>query len=789
MANKKARQKNENIIPVQDLIFHCLSKWYWFIISTGMALLLAVLYILSTPPVYMRSTEILFKEEGQGSSGGRNSAFKEIGSAQVISKTENEIKVLTSTGIMREVVDSLSLDIEYQIDGTFFRGIIYSQRPFTVKTLDLRRSDAATFTTRIKNDSCILLSDFAKNGNRLSSATIEALSGDTVQTPLGRVYITATEHIRYYDTDKDIYIEKKIYEATVNEFCSKLSAGLVNEESSIVRISIKDVSVMRAADILNAITDIYNKKWIEESNIAAIGTAEFIQKRADELNRELREIDNRIAKFKSRNRITSNTVAGELPTADNEKLIVIGSQLELAKFIKSHLENNSRDVIPTNTGIEIAGFESLITNYNTTLANRNRLAANSSDTNPIVMGYDNKLMELHATISSAVESYIANKQRELGNIRREEANEIRKISASSDNLKDLEALTRQQKIKNTLYLFLLQKLEETRLGQEFVATNNRVLVPVSGSNTPIEPMQRQSITLALVIGLLAPVVFIFVREVTNRKIRGRKDIENLTVPFVGEIPLCNGGRKRYKKGPEKRSIVVKEGKRDVINEAFRVLRTNVEFMNDKEKRSQVIILTSFNPGSGKTFLTVNIAASFAIKNSKVLVIDGDMRHGSASEFAGSPSRGISDYLSGATNDIESIKVTDTGFPGLHIIPVGETPPNPTELLHSNKFRTLLEKMKDEYDYIFIDCPPIDIIADTQIIEENADRTLFVIRAGLLNRDMLYELEDIYDEKRLKNMAVILNGTYSNQGRYGYRYGYSYGYGYGYGYGYHYHQKK
>lgn len=789
MANKKARQKNENIIPVQDLIFHCLSKWYWFIISTGMALLLAVLYILSTPPVYVRSTEILFKEEGQSSSGGSNSAFKEIGSAQVISKTENEIKVLTSTGIMREVVDSLALDIEYQIDGTFFRGIIYSQRPFTVKTLDLKRSDAATFTTRIKNDSCILLSDFAKNGNRLSSATIEALSGDTVQTPLGRVCITATGHIRYYDTDKEIYIEKKIYEATVNEFCSKLSAGLVNEESSIVRISIKDVSVIRAADILNAITDIYNKKWIEESNIAAIGTAEFIQKRADELNRELREIDNRIAKFKSSNRITSNTVAGELPTADNEKLIAIGSQLELAKFIKSHLENNSRDVIPTNTGIEIAGFESLITNYNTTLANRNRLAANSSDTNPIVMGYDNKLMELHATISSAVESYIANIQRELGNIRREEANEIRKISASSDNLKDLEALTRQQKIKNTLYLFLLQKLEETRLGQEFVATNNRVLVPVSGSNTPIEPMQRQSIMLALVIGLLAPVVFIFVREVTNRKIRGRKDIENLTVPFVGEIPLYNGGRKRNKKGPEKRSIVVKEGKRDVINEAFRVLRTNVEFMNDKEKRSQVIILTSFNPGSGKTFLTVNIAASLAIKNSKVLVIDGDMRHGSASEFAGSPSRGISDYLSGATNDIENIKVTDTGFPGLHIIPVGETPPNPTELLHSNKFRTLLEKMKDEYDYIFIDCPPIDIVADTQIIEENADRTLFVIRAGLLNRDMLYELEDIYDEKRLKNMAVILNGTYSNQGRYGYRYGYSYGYGYGYGYGYHYHQKK
>jgi capsular exopolysaccharide synthesis family protein len=295
--------------------------------------------------------------------------------------------------------------------------------------------------------------------------------------------------------------------------------------------------------------------------------------------------------------------------------------------------------------------------------------------------------------------------------------------------------------------------------------------------------------LALTIGFLLPLMIIFIRVITNRKVRGRRDLEELNVPFIGEIPQYKGSRKRFAKKQEDKKFIVKGGSRNIINEAFRVMRTNFEFMNDKDKASSVILTTSFNPGSGKTFLTMNLGAALAIKGAKVLVIDGDLRRASASEYVRTYSSGISEYLSGGTTNIDEIITTDTGYENLHVITVGTPPPNPTELLNSKRFEQLMETMRERYDYILIDCPPIEIVADTQIIEKYCDRTLFVVRAGLLNLDMLDELQSIYDEKRFKGIAVVLNGTHSGQGKYSYKYGYSYSYGYGYGYGYHYHQKK
>ena len=221
--------------------------------------------------------------------------------------------------------------------------------------------------------------------------------------------------------------------------------------------------------------------------------------------------------------------------------------------------------------------------------------------------------------------------------------------------------------------------------------------------------------------------------------------------------------------------MVEEGNRNIINEAFRVLRSNVDFMKSKNTEQKVFIETSFNPGSGKSLLSMNIAMSFAIKGKKVLVIDGDLRHGTISAYVGSPKKGLSDYLGNKEVVWNELLVIDKKYPNLHIIPVGTIPPNPTELLEDGSLATLMQDLRDEYDYIFIDCPPIDIVADTQIIEQYADRTLFVVRAGLLDRSLLPELESIYQEKRFKNLSVILNGTESTGGRYGYRYGYHNGY--------------
>lgn len=789
MANKRTKRRNENAIPIQDLLFHCLAKWHWFAISLAIALGVAVLYILMTPPTYMRSTEILIKEDGKNSRGG-NEGLKNIGAGFIATNATNEIKALQSPGIMREAIKRLRLDIEQYGDGRFGKGIIYRERPLKIEFLDLRERDDATFIATIKPDSTIQLTNFTRNGKIMQGDCIATMNGDTIATPLGRLTMNRTSHIDLF-VGSQIYVNKKNLEASVNEFCSKLSAGLVNEETSIVRLSIKDISTVRATEILTAITEIYNEKWMDENNAAAVKTVEFIKGRADELKKELLALDKEIASYMSRNKLTgtsTKSIAQSAANAGNEEEIMrISNQLELARFLSNHLKGHRNEIIPSNTGVDVTGLEGLISDYNKKLLDRNRLAANSSDKHPVVVDYTKQLNEMYASISSAVDNHVAKLQKDASLASRQEMREKIRVSVSTVQVKDLQTLTRQQKVKNALYLFLLQKLEETQLTKEFTASNNRILMPPGGSNTPIAPMQKQSITLALIIGLLLPTSIIFIREITNRKVRGRKDLEGVNIPFIGEIPLYSTDQKKPKKGHEQRSIIVRHGKRDVINEAFRVLRTNLEFMNNKDKDSNVIIVTSFNPGSGKTFLTMNIAASLTLKGAKVLVIDGDMRHGSTSTYVGKPGTGLSDYLSGGIKEIDNILVESNECNGLYVVPVGSTPPNPTELLHGERFKELIGKMRKQFDYILIDCPPIDIVADTQIIEENADRTIFVIRAGLLDRDMLYELEDIYEEKRLKNISLILNGTYASQGRYGYRYGYSYSYGYGYGYGYGYHE--
>lgn len=786
MANKK---KNDNVIPIRDLIFYCLRKWYWFVISLTIAMCIAVYQIKSTPPQYLRYAEVLIKEGEQRGGAGTGSTFKELGSSRTTADAENEITALQSVEIMKEVIRRLALEIEFKGEGRFFNGIIYKDRPLKIKTLDLGESDRATFTAIITSDSTILLKDFTFNGDILDDgATVTAVIGKQTQTPIGEVAIESTGSLNLFK-NAELYIEKHNVDMLANHLCSKLSASITKEKTSVINISIKDVSSIRATDILTAILDIYNEKWVEESNYATIKTAEFIGRRAEDIKQELEAIEKEIAKFRGDKRLstagTNNLVQDAINSKEQELLMSLGNQLELANFIDSYMaQSGGKEIIPSNTGISNPSVEALINEYNTTLLERNRLAANSSENNPVVKDYDKNIAAMHAGIQTAIEGHIKELERQIADVNKQIESNISKIASTTHNTKDLQTLIRQQKVKNALYLFLLQKLEETELSKEFTASNNRILVHPTGIDIPVEPMKKPIIMLALTLGFLLPLIVIFILEISNKKVRGRRDLEDINIPFLGEIPQYKGSSKESAK---EKKIIVKGGSRNVINEAFRVMRTNFQFMNDKEKASSVVITTSFNPGSGKTFLTMNLGASLAIKGSKVLVIDGDLRRASASEYVQSTSGGLSEYLSGGTSNIDEIITTDTGYENLHVITVGTPPPNPTELVGSKKFETLIAEMRKHYDYILIDCPPVEIVADTQIIEKYCDRTLFVIRAGLLNREMLDELQDLYDNKRFKGLAMILNGTHSSGGRYGY--GYSYSYGYGYGYGYHYHQKK
>ena len=277
--------------------------------------------------------------------------------------------------------------------------------------------------------------------------------------------------------------------------------------------------------------------------------------------------------------------------------------------------------------------------------------------------------------------------------------------------------------------------------------------------------------------MLLPAAGIFLRETMNSRVRGRKDVEHLHLPFVGEIPQSGKKASRKKATDAPATLVVRSRSRNTINEAFRVVRTNLEFMMGAHTDSRVVMVTSINSGSGKTFISMNLAASFALKQQRVLVLDLDLRRASLSRYVQSPHTGISNYLNGQVSDWRSVLVPGTSEGTPDVIPVGTLPPNPSELLFSPRMEQLIATLRSHYDYIFIDCPPVEVVADASIIARWADLTLFIVRAGLLERDMLPVIDGYYDERKFQNMALLLNGTETaHGGRYGYRYGYHYGYG-------------
>ena len=508
---------------------------------------------------------------------------------------------------------------------------------------------------------------------------------------------------------------------------------------------------------------------------------------------ELGHVDENISTFKSENLLPDVQAASQLYMSESSQaksqILTLNTQLSMARYIRNYLTaaSSRNQLLPANSGLESANIESQIAEYNTLQLQRNNLVANSSEQNPLVVDMDESLRSMRGSIVRSVDNLITTLTTQIRSLEKSDQQATARIAANPSQAKYLLSVERQQKVKESLYLFLLQKREENELSQAFTAYNTRVITPPTGSMVPTAPVKKNILLVGFALGLLLPVVIVFLQETMNTRVRGRKDLENLSLPFVGEIPLYGKARRsglfRKKVAPlTETKVVVQEGRRDVVNEAFRVLRTNLEFVSAETGTGQVILLTSFNPGSGKTFLTVNIAATLALKGKRVLVIDGDLRRGSTSVYVGSPHHGLSNYLAGKVQRIDDVVVPASETVRFDVLPVGTIPPNPTELLSGERLQALFADLRTRYDYVLVDCPPIELVADTHILAKYADRTVFVVRAGLLERSMLGELQNIYAEQKFPNMAVILNGT---EGSGSYRYGYRYGYHYGYGSGYHY----
>lgn len=779
--NKKAQE--ESLIQLQDLWKMAVRKWRWFALSIFLSLSIAVLYIAKSTPIYMRSASLLIKEDSKNV-GGDNTTFSNIDIFKTSTNINNEMLTLQSPALMAEVVKKLGLNINYSIrDGLRYK-TLYQQTPFSVIFTDQNSELPASFSVEVINNK-LNLHDFSSAGKSIQSSTIVGDLSSPIETPFGAIIITPTEHLSKYENGTVIHVQREALQPIVAHYTQALSVTLGNDDATIVNLSIKDVSTARAEDILNTLITTYNENWIKDKNQVAVSTSDFIDRRLDVIENELGNVDDNISEYKSKNLLPDVQAATSMylaqSSANNDRILVLNNQLSVAQFIKKHINDPaSKDqLIPANLGLSSLNIESLLSDYNAMLLKRNSLLSNSSEKNPLLVELNKSIESVRQSIVQSIDNLVASLSLQISNIRQSDLQTNRQIASNPNQAKYLLSVERQQKVKESLYLYLLQKREENQLSQAFTAYNTRIINPPSGNMTPVSPQKSKILIIAFAIGFIVPTIIIFLLTNLDISVRGRKDLRHMSVPFIGEIPLFidpnNKNRwitslfrkKKRKRKEDPLKIVVEARNRNHINEAFRVMRTNLDFVKGNSSQEKVIMLTSFNSNSGKTFIIMNLGISQALTGKKVVVLDLDMRKGGVSANVEKVESGISNYLSGFVDNPDEIIVKGVLDPNLDIIPVGTIPPNPTELLLSERLSELLNYLRTKYDYILIDCTPIDLVADPTIVEKQADITVFVIRTGLLDRRMLPELEDMYQNKRFKNMVMALNASAHTHDKYGY----------------------
>lgn len=781
----RQNQGDSMVLMLKDIFYLCLSNWYWFLISIVVCVSLGYFYVQITPPVYQRSISILIKSK----ENANEAILEDFGFTNTPSNLTNEMELLKTGPIAYEIASRLDLNVEYIRHGRFHDDLLYGiESPVKLEFLTFPEHENASLHLKLDKKGEVTLSDMSSNG-KIFNDKITVAFNDTVDTPLGDLVVLPSASYKE-GTTADLAVVHKNINNILGQIQAKISPSLRKKNSTIIDIKYKDVSKARAEDVLNTLVGVYNENWIKDRNLKTQNTDQFIKDRLAFIEEELGDVEQSISTWKSQNLMLDVDAAGSFAQSQiNEAerdMQELNNQIYMTKYIKEYLTDgkHSNQLLPVNSGITNSSIENLIKQYNDKLLIRNNHLANSSAQNPLVRDLDEDLGVLRGSILQSLDYELAMLQSKSSVIRSRQGLAVSRVATNPQKAQQLLSEERQQKVKEQLYLYLLEKREENELSQAFGAYNNQFIESPHGSNQPVEPEGNRVLMISFAIGLFLPAFIIFLSEVFNTRVRGKKDLSQLSAPYAGDIPLNQPKKKRFGKNKKEEppQVMVVEKKRDVINEAFRVVRTNIEFILGFDSGHQVIMVTSLTPGSGKTFISANLSTAFAIRDKKVLLMDLDLRKGSLSKYVGSPKKGISNYLSGQVSDYSSLVIP---MGKVDVLPCGSLPPNPAELLFTPRFKEMMGQFRKEYDYIFIDCPPVEVVADASIITPYADLTLFIIRIGNMERDQLQEVEEWYHDEKYGKLAILLNGIEPSSSRYGYhRYGYhKYGYHYGsYGYG-------
>ena len=557
--------------------------------------------------------------------------------------------------------------------------------------------------------------------------------------------------------------------------------------STVINLTYKDSSTIQAHHVLSLIIQVYNEKWLEERKLVTKNTSQFIDSRLQLLERDLYRVDDSISSYKSRYGITELQRVSDIYLQEQSKsdaeILALTNQKAMAEYIRNLLNDKSsqHDLLLVNSGVNNSVIESQITLYNSLLLQLESHLEYTSDQNPLILNKEKELDNLRKNILANINNHIRSIDIQLLALKGYNNETMSKITSNPEQAKFLASIEREQKVKESLYIYLLQKKEENEISITYETAPTQVLDIPHGSGKPTTPDRPKVLFAALLLGLLIPVTYLFLRATFDESVRDHHDVErHCDIPFLGEVPYS--GREhsidnllmRFGIGRKAKSsgIVVGRDMLNASNEAFRVLRNNMDasfaghFLNEGGKS---YLIKSTQIEAGKTFVAMNLALIRAIGGERVLFIDGDLRQASASRLWCAPLLGLTDFLNGEEDDYRKLLFQPEGYPMLDVLPTGALPTNPTELLKSPLLDQLLLTAKEHYDCIFIDSPTSGMLADADIIEHAVDCTMFVIRAGRFNRNQLNEISQIQaTNSDSKLQYIILNGV-SIDARYGYTY--------------------
>ncbi|MWW25901.1 GumC family protein [Algibacter lectus] len=759
----------EESINIRQQIEKYLFYWKWFALGLIMAIMSAIVYLRYTPNSYEVSTTILIDDEGNGGLSSELAAFEELGIGGGNKKNiENEMGILKSRSLMTRVVKKLDLNISYFKEGNVRDTEIYKEElPFKASFFikDSTFFDQGTsFTIKVLSDTTFELSSTDEKSG------VTYTYGESIIQQYGDLIITPID-ISKDDINTVYIVNTAPLKAVVNSYIRAINVSLLYEKASILELKLKSPVKLKAQRVLDELIRQYNKDAIEYKSLIGNNTDKFINERLELIEEDLKKVDKTAETFKTTNQLTDipleTGIVLETNSVVEKEIIDLNTQLKLVNYVTEHMSSGDHSLIPENLGINASDVNSSSNQYNEILLERNRIAQSSGKSNPVLLNLEAQLSQLRSSVSQGLTNLKRSLSISLEQAKSQERSIDSRITSAPRKEREFRDIQRQQQIIETLYLFLLKKREENSISLAVTVPNAKLIDAADGNDDAVSPKRKMIYAVALFLGLLIPFVILSLIFILDTKIHNQEDLEDvLKTPIIGNIPKTLDGNK-----------ILTKSDRGNVAEAFRMLRTNMNFMlGNLKEQSKAIYVTSTIPGEGKTFVSINLATVLAMSNKKVLLIGADVRKPKVAEYLDmtEATNGLTVFL--ADKSIQINQIIETAKNGdFDVIQSGMVPPNPSELLINGRFDEVLNYGKEHYDYVIVDTAPVNMVTDTLQIASKADLFIYLVRANYLDKRLLEIPKKLYNEKRIPNMTVVINGTDVKKG-----YGYGNGYGYGYG---------